>query len=79
MATYLSSSFGISLKDAYALAWSGVSDSQAWSNASLDFEFTMSDGNKITKQETLNLSGPYKLSTKKIENTGFTKGTKICN
>ncbi|RYF21549.1 MAG: hypothetical protein EOO42_10365 [Flavobacteriales bacterium] len=79
MAGYMHQMFGISLKDAYALAWSGVPDSKAWKEAASDFEFEMSDGNKITKAETSNLSGPYKLSTKDPENTGFTKGTKICD
>ncbi len=43
-------------------------------NERLNFEFTMSDGNKITKQETSNLSGPYK-----EKEAQFAKGTKICN
>lgn len=69
----------IDLKDAYALAWDDVPDSKAWSNAALNFKFTVSDGNTITKQETLNLSGPYKLSTKTPGNSLYSKGTKICN
>jgi hypothetical protein len=78
MANYLHNSFGIPLKDAYALGWSGVQDSKVYKDAGDDTEFTMSDGNKITKAETRNLSGPYKLPTNDPSNTGLTKGQKIC-
>lgn len=60
MAEYLKSSFNITLKEAYGLAWSGIPDSNAWSEAADDFEFTMSDGNKITKSETKYLPLPFK-------------------
>ncbi|KAI9549139.1 hypothetical protein GHT06_007010 [Daphnia sinensis] len=76
MAVYLQNYFNIPLKDAYALAWSGVSDSKAWDLAALSFEFTMIDGNKITKQETLNLSGPYKDNGNQPQ---YKKGIGICN
>jgi hypothetical protein len=79
MANYLKQYFGMDLKDAYALAWSGVPDAKAYIEAADDFEYTMSDGNKITKAETRNLSGPYKLPTNIVANNGFTKGTKICD
>ncbi|RYF14393.1 MAG: hypothetical protein EOO42_17895 [Flavobacteriales bacterium] len=79
MALYLKQYLSLDLKDAYALAWSGVPDSKVFQDADDQFEFTMSDGNKITKAETRNLSGPYKLPTNLQENVGFTKGTKICD
>lgn len=79
MAIYLNQTLGTPLKDAYALAWSGVPDSKAWKEASMDFEFTMSNGNKITKAETGSLSGLYKLATNDPSNNGFAKGVKICD
>ena len=80
MAEYLASALGISLTDAYALAWSGVSDSNVYNpNTNPDTEYTMKDGNKITKGEIDRISGAYKLSTKNPSNNGFTKGTKICD
>ena len=79
MAAYLKNYFSIPLKDAYALAWSGVPDAKAYDEANDDFEFTMSDGGKITKAEIRNFSGPYKLETNKPDNNGFTKGTKLCD
>lgn len=70
MASYLTQYFGMQIKDAYALAWSGIPDSKVFENAIDDFEFTMSDGNKITKAETRNLSGPYKIPTNDPANNG---------
>ncbi len=70
----------IPLKDAYALAWSGVSDSKVYNpKTNPDTEYLMKDGNKITKGEIDRISGAYKLSTTNPQNIGFTLGTKICN
>lgn len=74
MASYLKDQFGISLKEAYALAWSGVADSNALKNATEDTVFPMSDGDKITRNEIILLSVPYK-----DNNPEFMKGHKICN
>jgi hypothetical protein len=79
MANYLRQYFNIPLKDAYALAWSGVSDAKAYKDVNDDFEYTMSDGNKITKAETRNLSGLYKLSSNVPDNYGYFKGIKFCD
>ena len=79
MAAYLKTSFGISLKDAYALAWSGVSDSNVYnSKTNPDTEYVMSDGNAITAGEIGLISGAYSLSTNDPNNIGYTKGTQIC-
>lgn len=76
MASYLMQYFGIEKKDAYALAGSGVPDSKAWGLAPLDFKFTMSNGAKITKQETVNLSGPYKDNGSELK---YKKCIPLCN
>lgn len=76
MAAYLKDAFGIPLQDAFALAWSGVSDSDAYnSKIDPDTEYTMSDGTKITKGDIDRLSGAYK--TDNTEPTA--KGKPICN
>ena len=80
VASYLKETFNIPLKDAYALAWSGVSDSKVYNNLTPnDTEYDMSDGNKITAGEIGSISGAYKLSTNDPSNNGYTKGNKICN
>lgn len=74
MATYLQVYFQIPLKDAYALAWSGVSDSRVYQDASLDYGFKMYDGNTITKLETAVLSSYYK----DLNTESTSKGEPIC-
>ncbi|MGN8059403.1 hypothetical protein ACTJKN_24195 [Pedobacter sp. 22163] len=85
MAHYLNSSFGIQMSDAYALAWSGVSDSKVFNAATPnDTEFTVVYGSgipngKITVGDINRIAGAYKLSTKIPANNGYTKGSKICD
>jgi len=74
MATYLQHQFGMSLKDSYALAWSGVADSKALKDATLDTSFSMPDGNTITKSEIAQLSASYK-----DNNPEYMKGHNVCN
>lgn len=69
MASYLNLAYNISLRDAYALAWSGVSDSKAFKEAETDTPFKMSDGNIITKSDIGNVSAQF--------NAG-SMGTSIC-
>jgi hypothetical protein len=52
MAQYLQSAYQLSAGDAYALAWSGVSDSSVWQNASDQTPFPLGDtGGSLTKTE----------------------------
>lgn len=76
MATYLQNYFGMGIKDAYSMAWSGVPDSEAYKMAIGSTTFKMSDGNFITKDEIDNLALPCKDAGDKPE---FKKGTPICN
>lgn len=69
MASYLNLAYNISLRDAYALAWSGVPDSKAYSDSEADTPFKMTDGNIITKSDIGNISAQY--------NDGY-MGTSIC-
>lgn len=76
MAAYLQSYFGMNIKDAYSMAWSGVADSKAYIDAKGTETFKMSDGNTITKDEIDNLALPYKENGNDPQ---FKKGTPICN
>ena len=76
MAAYLQDYFGMGVKEAYSMAWSGVPDSQVYKSAIGTSTFKMSDGNFITKDEIDNLALPYKDSGDQPE---FKKGTPICN
>ncbi|TDG36793.1 hypothetical protein EZJ43_05790 [Pedobacter changchengzhani] len=80
MAIYLKTYFSMDIKDAYALAWSGLSDSNAYNNNTPnDTEYLMSNGEHITAGEIATIAGLYNLSTNDPQNNGYTKGTKICN
>nr|WP_199082471.1 hypothetical protein [Pedobacter sp. ASV19] len=70
MAAYLKQAYNLSSTDAYALAWSGVSDSKAFQEATADTIFSMADGNVLTKSDISNLSAQF---------NGGIKGTPICN
>jgi len=70
MAAYLQSYFNMNMKEAYALAWSGIPDSKAFKDAKATDSFAMSNGNTITKDEIGNISAQY---------NGGVNGTKICN
>ncbi|WP_316794973.1 hypothetical protein [Pedobacter agri] len=85
MAHYLNKAFSIQMTDAYALAWSGVSDSKIFNvTTSNETEFEVIYGGnipngKITVGDINRIAGAYKLSRKIPANFGYTMGTNICN
>lgn len=78
MATYLHNYFGMDIKDAYSLAWSGLADSKAYMDAKNTDSFIMSDGNIITKDEIASIAGAYAINGEYYADQKK-RGTPICN
>ncbi len=79
MASYLTQYFGIDIKDAYALSWYGVGDSNVFNPSTpSNTEYTMSNGLKITKSEILNIGLAYSTNQIYAEDE-IKRGVAICN
>lgn len=83
MSDYLSSVFGMSRKDAFSLAWSGVADSDVFSKASVDdlfpYSYTENATNytiSISKQEIMSRGTAYNANMNYGDEGK--KGTKVC-
>ncbi len=83
MSDYLVSTFGISRRDAFSLAWNGVIDSDVFNNADANYLFNYSyieDGVSktisVSKQEIQNRAGAYNGNTNYDEEGK--KGIKAC-
>jgi hypothetical protein len=80
MADYLVAQYGISAKDATALAWSGLENSNAYKDAT-SFEYGKdTNGNPLTmtKSEIGNISSSY-ADNSAAASGQQKKGTAICN
>jgi hypothetical protein len=72
MAEFLSSKFNLTPLQGYALAWSGLGDSQVMKNSTPDTQFQMSNGTLFKKSDIVAEAAPFN-----YQGSG-SKGTPIC-